>query len=78
VGHEFADVMAVTMDAATTLVQDAHPNQFSIGTTSLYSFDGARIHQSATKREGKCFSQAKAGMDSDGLQHLPVTLPRYA
>lgn len=63
------------MDAAKTLLQDAHPNKFRSGATVLYSFDGARIHQSAIKldKEGKCLL-SRLGWTSA----MQVTLPRYA
>jgi hypothetical protein len=67
--------MAVTMAAAKTKLQDAYPAKFKGGATALYSFDGARIHQSALKRDkkGTCLL-SKLGWTAE----MQVTLPRYA
>jgi hypothetical protein len=69
--------MAVTMAAAKTQVQDAHPSKFINSTASslLYSFDGARIHQSALKLDAAGQSLlSKVGWNAA----MQVTLPRYA
>lgn len=63
------------MAAAKTKLQDAHPDKFRGGAKALYSFDGARIHQSALKqdKQGKCLL-SKLGWTAE----MQVTLPRYA
>jgi hypothetical protein len=67
--------MEITMAAADAKLQRAYPELFKAGATALYSFDGARIHQSATKldKEGKCLL-SKLGWTGE----MQVPLPRYA